>query len=568
MDFKLKSIKFYNNKKEYKKLRVSKKLNHLSDTVLEIMYNRGFHTEDSIINFLEKDLMDLYDTRLMKDSEKAIHIIKNAIKNKYHIINYSDFDCDGACSAICTLKLIRNVGGYIDYYTNNRFTNGYGICKDGVDDILKKYPDTKIILTSDNGIVGYDGVNYAKEKGLIVIITDHHEQGEILPNADAIIDPKRKDDKYPFKELCGAGIIFKLMMLLYFNMNLSLKPVYDMIDIVAMATIGDVVPLIDENRIIAKEGIKKIKEENNIVFKLLREKTKVTTINSDGTIAFVYVPMINALGRLIGNPNLAIDMFLSNDEKFIKEAIDKIYDLNEKRKNITKQQVEISENIIDKKGLKPVIVIYDDNFNEGTIGLIAGKLKEKYHRPTFVLTNHNEDIIKGSCRSIDNFHINNYMFKIDNLLIQHGGHAKAGGLSLYKKNLKTFEDSINKLAKENLKEKDFKEKIIIDSVVDAKDISLNLIDNLKLLEPYGEQFKAPLIGLNNFKINKVYYLGDSKQHLKLVNKEGLSVICWNGAKKYKSIKNLNCVKAIGTPKINIYNNNVNIQFIVKNDFIN
>lgn len=567
MDFKLKKIMTYNNKKEFKVLRQIPEVNHLSDTILEIMYNRGFRTVQSILDFLEKDLMSLYDTRLMKDAEKAVDILIEAIKNKLHIINYSDFDCDGACSSICCVKAIRTAGGYIDYYTNNRFEDGYGICKKGIDNILKKYPDTKIILTSDNGIVGYEGIEYAKQKGLIVIVTDHHEQGKTLPNADAIVDPKRKDDNYPFSELCGAGVIFKLMLLLYYKMGLSLKPIYDLIDVVGMATVGDIVPLLDENRILVKEGIKKIKEESNLVFKILREKTEVKQINSDGTLAFVYVPMINALGRLLGSPDLAIDMFLSDDEDFIRNTIDKIYELNEQRKVMTNEQFEISEKVIEDKGLKPVIVVYDDNFHEGIIGLIAGKLKEKYHRPTFVLTNHNVDSAKGSCRSIDNFHINDYMFKIDNLLIQHGGHAKAGGLSLYKKNLNEFEEAINKLAMDNLTEDDFKEHITVDTVINAEDVSLDLIDDLKMLEPYGEQFQAPLVGLNNFSVNKVYYMGEDKQHLKLVDKNNLSVIYWNGAHKFKTFKNLNCIKVIGTPQINVYNNQVNIQFIVKDDMI-
>ena len=276
-----------------KKLKSEPNLKNLSYRTLEILYERGYRTLADIEKFLYSTMYDLYDSRLLKDSEKAVEILINAIKNKLHIVLFSDYDSDGIFSAVVGVKGLRNAGANIDYYTNNRFEDGYGICVDGVNKLIEKYPDTKVILTTDNGIVAYDGIKRAKELGITVIVTDHHEPGDTLPMADAIVDPKRHDCQYPFKGLCGAGVIFKLLLLLYYEMDLDLDYIYDMCDLVAVATVGDVVPIVDENRILVKEGIKRIKQEHREVFKLLREKTQPKKINSE-TFGFIYVPMMNA----------------------------------------------------------------------------------------------------------------------------------------------------------------------------------------------------------------------------------------------------------------------------------
>lgn len=552
-----------NKKIIYNKIEPTFKYENLSKYLIEILIKRGYDTKDKISKFLNLSLLDLYDTRLMKDAEKGVDLILEHILKGNKIVIYGDYDCDGIGATATMLLALKNVGANVDYFINNRFEHGYGICIEGINQIISKNPDVKLIITVDNGIVGFDAVDYCNSKNIDIIITDHHEPGEKLPNAKAVINPKRNDDLYPFKELCGAGIAFKLMLLLYYKMNLPLNYIYNLVDIVALSTVGDIVPLIDENRIIVKEGLSLMKKETRKVFKYLKEITGTNDVNAHFTLAFLYVPMINAIGRVAGEVNLAVELFLTDDDEKIKEIICKLKELNEQRKKLTEKQYKLAEEILEKKGLKEVIVVYHPEFHEGIIGLIAGKLKEKYNRPTFVFSKHN-DVLKGSARSIDNYHLKQIMDKGKEYLVGYGGHAKAGGLSLKEENLDSFEEFLIQKAKELLNEDDYKQKIYIDTVIDAKDLDINIIDELKILEPFGEGFEKPIIGLKNFEGDGFKYLGEEAKHVKIYNKN-LSVIIWQEAEKYRIKNEPLKLKAIGYPELNVYNNNVNIQFIVQND---
>ena len=245
-----------NEKLQLETLKSDVRLSGISSQAIDILYNRGFKTVEEIEQHLYSNLEDMHPTHLMKDSDKFCEIVIEAIENNEEITNYSDYDSDGVTSSSALVRGIRNAGGKINYYTNNRFIEGYGITPKGVDNLLEKFPNTKLIITTDNGIVGYEGIDYANSLGLKVIVTDHHEPGDTLPNALAIINPKRKDCEYPFKGLCGAGVVFKLLLQLYWEMDLDLEYVYDLLDIVAVGTVGDLVPLVDENRILVKEGLK------------------------------------------------------------------------------------------------------------------------------------------------------------------------------------------------------------------------------------------------------------------------------------------------------------------------
>lgn len=566
LDFKVKKKWIYDKSQEkkdtLKTLRDSSKLANLSDNALEVLYNRGFKTIKDIEKLLYSSMDDIHDTRLLKDSDKAVKIICHAIKNNWTIVNYSDYDSDGICSSAVCVSGIKNLGGSIHYYTNNRFIDGYGMCPAGVDEIVKRYPDVKLIITTDNGIVAYEGIKRAKELGIMVVVTDHHEMGDYLPDADAVVNPKRKDCKYPFKGLCGAGVIFKLMLLLYWEMGEDLDYIYDMIDIVAVASIGDVVPILDENRIIVREGLKKVKEEKRYVFKALREKTGVTDISTE-TFGFIYVPMLNALGRIEGSPDDAIAMFCSNDEDFINKSVDRLIEINDARKKLTEEQQLLGEEILEKKGLREVIVLYDPVFHEGIVGLIAGRLKEKYFRPVIVLSNHN-GILKGSARSIPGFHMKESFDKIRHTIAGYGGHAMAAGLGVQEDKLQEFEDAICELAKETLKPEDYVPKINIDTVLNANDVSIKIVDELEILEPFGEGFRKPTYGLSNFYGSKKYYMGEEKQHVKIWSST-ISVLMWSQAEKYKELGEPLNIKALGYPSINVYKNNVSLQFIVKDE---
>lgn len=546
-------------------LRNDKDLAVLSDVALQVLVNRGFTDASSIKQFLYSGMSNMHDPRKLKDAEKATDIIMDAISNGEPIVVYGDYDCDGVCSVTVMTDLLRKAGGKVQYFTNNRFKHGYSVSPSGVDDLLALYPDTKLIVTVDNGIMAHEGVAHAKSKGIRVIVTDHHEQGETLPNADAIVNPKRKDCDYPFAGLCGAGVAFKLMLLLYWKMDKPLETVYDTLDIVALATVGDIVPLVDENRILVKEGLKRIENQDRLVFKVFQEVTGAKVVNAHYTLAFQYVPMINAIGRIDGDPRQAIDMFFESDESLVKDTIKYLKEVNDDRKQMTEEQCQEAEEIIEAKGLKHVIVVYKEDFHEGIVGLIAGRIKEKYNRPVFILTK-NGDQIKGSGRGIDGFHLKEALDELakQSLIVGGGGHAKACGLTLTEDMLEGFEKVVNEMAEKCLTEDDFQKIYHVDYVLKPGDVTLHVIEDLKELEPFGEAFSKPTLVVDGFQVDRTFNMGTEKQHLKLMN-NNLSMIAWSGTELYSELGQPKRVKAIGYPEINIWNNKVSVQFIVDND---
>ena len=563
-------------------LKENKELN-LSGEVIDILYNRGIKTEDEIKQHLYATLEDMHPAYLLKDSDKFVTIVKAAIENKEEIVNYSDYDADGITSASVVIKGIRNAGGIIHYYTNNRFIEGYGITKNGIDHMLKKYPNTKLIITTDNGIVANEAVDYANSLGLKVIITDHHEPGDTLPNALAIINPKRKDCPYPFKGLCGVGVIFKLMLLLYFEMDLDLTYVYNLLDIVAVGTVGDMVPMIDENRIFVREGIKKVKNEDRIVFKKLREALSVSQIDEE-TFGFLYCPILNALGRIDGSPDDAIELLTIDDEERMEEIIEELVCINKKRKTLTKEQEKLAMQMIESMDELPsVIVLHHASFHEGVVGLVAGRLKERYYRPTIVLALNQKEVIdengtkqvikiwKGSARSIEGFHIKENFDSVNRYLLGYGGHAMAGGMSIMEENLIDFEKAINERAKNLLTEEDFVKKIIIDSVLTESNLSIEQIKALNVLKPFGMEFSRPKFAITNFEVDetkfKTAYVGADKNTLRLISKNNVTLLMFRHAKAYTNLKEPKLIKAIGSPGINVFQGKESVQFIVEHDYI-
>ena len=546
--------------------KVEKKLNikEIPEVVQAILSNRGYTTKEEMEEFLNCDINSLLDTSLMKDADKGADLIISAIKNNEGITIVGDYDCDGVCSTAFGMITLKKLGADVNYYVNDRFIDGYGINKNGVDCILKQFPNTNLILTCDNGIAANEAIDYAKEKGLTVVITDHHEPGEKIPAADAVIDPKQKDDTYPFKGLCGAGVLFKLMLLVYKKLNVNINKVYWHMDIVALATVGDVVPLVGENRIIVQKGLTIINNNPSPVFKMFKEICDVKTeVNSHFVMGFIYVPMINAIGRIVGKTDKAIDLFLINNKQQIIECINFLKEVNETRKSMTEQQYSTAEKIVENDELKNVLVVYDKSFHEGIIGLIAGRLKEKYNRPTIVFTDSEEGLLKGSGRSIDGFNLKEELDKISHLTVGHGGHAKAAGLTIKKANLSKFAETIVALGEENLTEENFVKTYQVDYVLDPDNVYDDICTELKMLEPYGEGFPKPNIVLDNFEITgQPFYMGKEKQHIKFRGKM-LNVLMWNEAEEYKRIGEPNKLTILGFPETNTFNNVTSLQFTCK-----
>lgn len=527
-------------------------------TILQtsILYNRGFDTKDKIKYHLEFSLDSLHDTRLMKDAEKAVDIIINYCKHiwdatekgqtpDFEITNYSDYDPDGVGSLLTFYYGFGKIGVPINTFQNDA-SMGYGITKEGVDKVLKKYPKTKLIITSDNGIVAFDAIEYAKSLGLDVIVTDHHEPESdgSLPNADAVVNPKRLDCPYPFKGLCGAGVVFKLMMLLYYKLGKNPKMAYELLDFVAIATVADVMDLIDENRAIVKAGLDLIKEEKRIVWKAMRE----TFINgfyerdiTAKTIAFTYAPAINACRRMLGSMDIPVGLFtLPNEESYygrMIEICEYLRDINDDRKMMTTFLADGIEAIWRKKDDLKVGVLYHESMKEGLAGLVAGRIKETYNRPIFVLApdEENENLCRGSARSIPGFNLKEVLDEIQaetNLLVKYGGHALAAGLTLEVKNIEAFEKAINEKADKLLTNDDFMKYLYIDYAFDEDALDISVLDEIKFLEPYGQGFKEPNIGLRAFKPNKKSFLGDEKQHVQFLGKK-INIVSWNASEECK-----------------------------------
>lgn len=569
-------------KLQLESLKKDSKLSGLSSSAIDILYNRGFKTVEDIEKHLYSTLDDIHPSYLLKDSDKFVEIVSQAIKNGDEIVNYSDYDADGVTSSAVTVRGIRNAGGKINYYTNNRFIEGYGITKKGVDNMLELYPNTKLIITTDNGIVAHEAIDYANSLGLKVIVTDHHEPSDTLPNALAVINPKRKDDEYPFDGLCGVGVIFKLLLQLYWEMDLDLDYVYGLLDIVAMGTVGDLVPLVDENRIIVKEGLKRVKREDRLVFKKLRESLGISKIDEE-TFGFTYCPILNALGRLDGSPDDAIELLTTDDELRMEEIIKDLVELNETRKELTKEQEELGIQMVENmKEVPNVIVLHDDTFHEGVVGLVAGRLKERYNRPTIVVAPHEKEIInedgeketikifKGSARSIEGLHIKETFDMLSDYLLSYGGHAMAGGLALKAEDIENFANAINNKAGEILTEEDFVKKVYIDTALSAKDVTVDLIEEFEVLKPFGMSFAKPRFGLKDYKVDfskfKTPYVGKDLCTLRLVSDNNLTLMMFKHANIYKELNEPINIKAIGMPKLNVYNGNTSAQFIVENNY--
>lgn len=543
-------------------LKKSPELACYPDAVLKIMANRGY-TAPEIRKFIEGNIGDGLESKLMKDADKFVDIVSKSINSGDKIVVYSDYDCDGICGGATMTGLLKALHANADCFQNDRLVDGYGMCKNGVDKLVAKYPDVKLIITVDNGIVAYEGISYAKSMGIKVIVTDHHEPGKTLPVADAVIDVKRKDDDYPFKELCGAGLVFKLMLYLYYKMCVPTTPVLKTLDIVALATVGDVVPLIGENRVIVREGLKLIGEGKRKVFRIFKELVKPHEMNAHFTLAFKYVPMINAISRMNGNVEEVVHMFLTNDEKTIRNAVQKLIETNEARKLETEREEYVALKLLQGKEMKSVIVLYDDSFQEGIVGLIAGRLKERFNRPAIVFAK-NDVVLKGSGRSIDGFHIKNALDSAG-LTIGHGGHAKAAGLTILPENLEKFEEAINKIADSQLKPDDFVKKIEVDYCFSEQTANLELVDALKMLEPFGEGFRVPTILLEGFLPTSVKLIGQDKKHVKFIG-ESFDVLYWSGADNLPNIPT-GKLNITGRPSINAYRGNVSLQFEADGKYI-
>jgi len=494
----------------------------VSEVVAKILVNRGFHNEIEIKKFMRASIEDLYDPFLMKDMEKATEIIKLAIENKKKIVVYGDYDADGVTSTVIMYKALKKCGARAEYYVPDRENEGYGINSDRIRKLWGE--DFSVILTCDNGIAATEQVKLAKELGMTVIITDHHElsfeedssgaRTFKIPPADAVINPKQVECNYPFKQLCGAGIAFKFAQALYIKHGINEEAVVEFIEIAGIGTICDVVDLIDENRIIAKNALGMLTNTKNIGLKCLKDILSISDKEIKSYhVGFQIGPCINATGRL-ESAAISVELLICEEQSKAVELAKTLYDLNKKRQDMTTENVEQVIELIQNSTFKKdkVLVIYKDTIHESIAGIVAGRVRETFNVPTIILTN-GKDNPKGSARSIDEYNLFEELIKCEELLLKFGGHPMAAGLSIKEENIEKLRQKLNFICK--LTDEDIMPKVRIDEKMALNKINYKVIEELELLEPYGKGNPSPLLAEKNIPVLKIDILGKNANTIKI-----------------------------------------------------
>lgn len=542
---------------------------HITPISARIIRNRDVCGDEAIRKYLYGTWEDLYSPHRLKDVDLAADILSEKIKAQKKIRIVGDYDIDGVCSTYILYQALTRLGAVADYEIPDRIKDGYGINQQIVEQAAKDRVDT--ILTCDNGISAVAQMARAKELGMTVIITDHHEISQedgkdILPRADAIVNPRQKDCGYPWKEICGAVVAYKLIQVLYEKAGVPVKEWKDMVEFAAIATVGDVMRLQDENRILVKEGLKHIPWTESVGLKKLIEKNNLDSSSlSAYHIGFVIGPCLNAGGRL-QTAKLALRLLLCRDEEEADRLALELKSLNDQRKSMTVQGLmEASQQVEQHYGNDKVLVVYLPQCHESLAGIIAGKLREKYHKPSFVLTKGAEGI-KGSGRSIESYHMFQALTGVKELLTKFGGHPMAAGLSLEEKNVESFRRELNRQA--DLTEEDFIPRIWIDVPLPISYVSEKLIKELELLEPFGQGNEKPQFAQKDLTIRSARVVGKNRNAIKLslVTPEGTpmeGMAFAEGDLFLQEMGDSTVMDAIYYPGINEYNGRRSLQVVIK-----
>lgn len=563
----------YNKKNNYLSNLKNKNITKLEALILA---NRDIVDPKVVDSFINPTLEKLHDPFLLKDMEKAIDLIIETMENGESIRIFGDYDQDGISSTMTLLDGLLYFYDDISYDIPDRVIDGYGISDRMIDRAIEA--NVSLVITCDNGISAIDQVKKLKENGIKVIVTDHHqvskkEDGEwveqILPQADCVINPKRLDNTYPFDDLCGAGVAFKLIQALYQRLDGDMEYLYGLLEYVAMGTVCDVVSLTDENRIFVREGLKRINNTEKLAIRALVEENSWNREVSAYTLGFIIGPCMNATGRL-STAKLAIDMLMEDDIEKIRTYAKKLVSLNNERKELTSIGLEKTLEIIKgKKYYNDDIIIVDvENIEESICGIIAGRIKEKFNKPTIIMTESSQDgILKGSGRSIEAYNIYKEVFEIKDILESFGGHPMACGLSIKSEKVDDFRQKLNDKSK--LKKDDFVNIINIDAQIPIDKLSLEFAESLQRLEPFGKDNPKAKFADKNLFIKNINMIGKNNNTMKMIlNKNGrdIEAIKFNAQKDYKYLSDKfkaniigNRIDAVFYPDINEFNGRRNLQ---------
>lgn len=545
----------------------------IDQVLARIIRNRDICGSKDIDMYLNGNLNDIHNPHSMKDADKFVDIITKKIEEHKPVRIIGDYDIDGICSIYILFCGLKAAGADVDYDVPHRINDGYGINEHLIDNAINEGIDT--IVTCDNGIAAYNQVRYAKDNGITMIVTDHHDvpfeikddkKVYIVPLADAVINPKQADCDYPFKLLCGAGVAYKLISLLYDRLGLDKKELEDYIEFMAIATVGDIVDLIDENRIVVKYGLKHIAHTKNTGLRALIEECQLDINNiSSYHIGFVIGPCLNASGRL-DTARQAIELMLCKDNEKAHNMAKELIALNNERKSMTEQETQKAIELVENTGLLKdrVLVIYLKDCHESIAGIIAGRIKERYYRPTFVITNA-EDGAKGSGRSIEGYNMYEEINKCKNVLTKYGGHPMAAGLSLAISDIDIFRKMLNDNA--ILTDEDLIPKMWIDVPMPVSYANIRLVNQLKLLEPFGKGNEKPVFADRNLYVKTASVIGKNKNVLRcqLETEDGTYVPAVQfGINNIDDIPRAGMrISIIYYPDINTFNGIMSLQIIIK-----
>lgn len=546
----------------------------IDQVTARIIRNRDVIGEKAIEKYLHGSRKDFYSPWLLKDMEKAVAILQEKIENRNRIRIIGDYDIDGVMSTYILLESLRGLGCDVDMMIPNRITDGYGINEHLIEQAWQEGRDT--IITCDNGIAAVTQIRKAKDLGMTVIVTDHHEvpfedlegeRKEILPPADAIVNPKQKACSYPFAGLCGAVVAMKVMEALYEKMAPEVDLVDKMLPFAGIATIGDVMDLQDENRILVKEGLQRLHHTTNLG---LQELIRVNNLEPENIspyhIGFILGPCLNASGRL-DTAKRALQLLLADSREEAAVLAGDLKNLNESRKEMTAQGLEKAIEQVESTSMMEdtVLVVFLPECHESLAGIIAGRLRERYHKPSFVLTR-GEEGVKGSGRSIESYSMYEKLCECKEYLTKFGGHPMAAGLSLEEENVERFRRKLNKQS--GLTEEDLVEKVTIDVPMPIHYIRKDLVQELSLLEPFGKGNEKPLFAQKNLWVSQMRVFGKNRNVVKmrLTDENGYpmdGVYFGNGDEFAEEGRGKRKISIVYYPDINMYQGRESLQVIIR-----
>lgn len=562
----------YNKKADFQKIGSEF---GIDPVIARLIRNRDIQDMKEIRSYLYGTLAEIPSPWKMKDMERAVQILQKKITQKKKIRIIGDYDIDGVTATCILLKGLKRLNANVDTYIPDRVKDGYGMHEQLIDKALEDGIDT--ILTCDNGIAAAAEIEYAKKEGLTVIVTDHHdipfrdtEDGRIwiIPKADAVVNPKQNDCLYPNKNICGAVVAWKLIWALYERLGIDSDEIWDFLELAAIATVGDVMDLQGENRIIVKEGLKKLSSTSFEGLKALicvnnLEGAEITAYH----VGFVIGPCINASGRL-DTAARSLELLLADNMEDAMKLADDLYDLNQSRKAMTEQGKEQAIQSIEENNLGKdrVLVVYLPDCHESLAGIIAGRIREAYNKPVFVLTK-GADGVKGSGRSIEAYSMYEELVKCSDLLTQFGGHPMAAGLSMEEKNVELFRRRLNDNC--TLTEQDLIPQIMIDVPMPISYLSKKLTEQLKVLEPFGKENSKPLFAQKNLRAVGIRVFGRNRNVAKmlLIDENGIKMdaVYFGEAQEFVDfVQAHDTISVTYYPEINVFQGRENLQVVIKN----